>query len=66
LVICSFIEIYNEEIHDLLSNDIKEKHEIKEDQKGHVYVKDLSKHIIKSVVEMEKWMSIGFKNRAVS
>lgn len=65
LVSCSFIEIYNEEIHDLLSNDIKERREIKEDQKGQVYVKDLSKHVVKSVDEMERWMNIGFKNRAV-
>lgn len=65
MVTCSFMEIYNEEIHDLLGSDIKAKKEIKENEKGQVEVRDLSKHIVKSVAEMEKWMMIGFKNRAV-
>jgi len=30
LIRCSFIEIYNEEIHDLLGKDIKAKMELKE------------------------------------
>ena len=30
LVRCSYIEIYNEEIHDLISKDVKARYELKE------------------------------------
>lgn len=30
LLRCSYLEIYNEEIHDLLSKDVKQKYELKE------------------------------------
>ena len=41
LIRCSFIEIYNEEIHDLLSKDVKAKMELKESPEKGVFVKDL-------------------------
>lgn len=34
LIRCSYIEIYNEEIRDLLSSDSKQKRELKENQDG--------------------------------
>jgi hypothetical protein len=65
LIRCSYIEIYNEEIHDLLSGDVKEKYELKEDPNKGVYVKDLNKVIVKSVKEMEKLMMKGNSSRSV-
>ena len=41
-------EIYNEEIRDLLSRNPKNKLELKEDQDGGVFVKDLSNYVVKS------------------
>ncbi len=41
LIRCSFIEIYNEEIHDLLSRDVKARMELKESPEKGVFVKDL-------------------------
>lgn len=65
LVSCSYIEIYNEEIHDLLSKDTKAKMELKEQKDKGVFIKDLTKQIVKSIDEMEKYMNIGNSNRSV-
>lgn len=46
---CSFIEIYNEEIRDLLSSDTKAKRELKESPEKGVFIKDLSQVTTKSV-----------------
>lgn len=64
LVRCSYIEIYNEEIHDLLSKDVKAKYELKESPDEGVFIKDLNKKVVKSVSEMEQLMNVGNKNRS--
>lgn len=65
MVMCSFIEIYNEEIHDLLSKDIKARMELKESLDKGIFIKDLTRMRVKTTDEMEKYMDMGFKNRAV-
>jgi hypothetical protein len=64
LVRASYLEIYNEEIRDLLNKSLK-KLEIKERPDTGVYVKDLSSHVIKTIEEMDALMSAGNKNRSV-
>lgn len=39
--------------------------ELKESPDKGVFVKGLTMNIVKSTIEMEKFMDIGFKNRAV-
>jgi kinesin family protein 3/17 len=41
LVRCSYIEIYNEDIHDLLSKDVKERKDLKESPDKGLFIKDL-------------------------
>ncbi|XP_038677680.1 kinesin-like protein KIF17 [Scyliorhinus canicula] len=65
LVRASYLEIYNEEIRDLLGKDTKQKLELKEHPEKGIYVKDLSMHTVHSVLECEKIMDIGWGNRAV-
>ncbi|KAM4652758.1 kinesin-like protein KIF17 [Discoglossus pictus] len=65
LVRASYLEIYNEEIRDLLGEDTKLKLELKEHPDKGVYVKALSQHTVHSVVECEKIMEMGWKNRSV-
>lgn len=65
LVRCSYIEIYNEEIHDLLGRDVKARMDLKEYPDKGVFVKDLTMNVVKSVTEMDKWMNIGTENRSV-
>ncbi|XP_032903955.1 kinesin-like protein KIF17 [Amblyraja radiata] len=65
LVRASYLEIYNEEIRDLLGKDTKHKLELKEHPEKGIYVKDLSMHTVHSVTECEKIMDIGWGNRAV-
>jgi hypothetical protein len=65
LVRCSYLEIYNEEIHDLLGKDVKEKVELKESPDKGVFLKDLTMNVVKSIEEMDKFMTTGNKNRAV-
>lgn len=65
LIRCSFIEIYNEEIHDLLGKDIKAKMELKESPQKGVYVKDLTQIKVDNTEIMQKYMEMGFSNRAV-
>eukprot|EP00933_Yihiella_yeosuensis_P046887 TRINITY_DN42508_c0_g1_i1.p1 TRINITY_DN42508_c0_g1~~TRINITY_DN42508_c0_g1_i1.p1 ORF type:complete len:789 (+),score=209.05 TRINITY_DN42508_c0_g1_i1:81-2447(+) len=66
LVRGSYLEIYNEEIRDLLSKNPKERCELKDSPTSGVYVKDLSAFVVKSVAEMEQVLNAGLANRAVS
>ncbi len=63
LVWCSYLEIYNEAILDLLGDNHEEKHDIKEDPDRGIYVKNLTSLIIKNAVEVEHAMVKGSKNR---
>ncbi|KAH8046117.1 hypothetical protein JL722_13836 [Aureococcus anophagefferens] len=64
LVRASYLEIYNEEIRDLLSKDPKNKLELKENVDSGVYVKDLTSFIVKSSHEIDQVMQAGKKNRS--
>lgn len=64
LLRCSYLEVYNEEIHDLLSSDIRMRYELKEYPDKGIFVKDLTMSIVKSIAELEKLMTIGSKNRS--
>jgi hypothetical protein len=63
LVRCSYLEIYNEQILDLLSKNHSQNLAIKEDPNKGIYVKDLTNVIVKSVPEIEKALYAGMKNR---
>lgn len=65
LVRASYLEIYQEEIRDLLSRDSKTRLELKERPDVGVYVKDLSSFVTKSVEEIQHVMSVGHANRSV-
>jgi kinesin family protein 3/17 len=60
---CSFLEIYNEDIRDLLGRDVEKKLELKEDPNKGVFTKDLTTCIVKSIGEIEKLMNQGNGNR---
>lgn len=65
LVKVAFLELYNEEIRDLLSKNFKNKLEIRENPETGVYVKDLQKYMIESPAEMKEKLLHGRENRAV-
>ncbi|CAK6960965.1 kinesin-like protein KIF17 [Scomber scombrus] len=65
LVRASYLEIYNEEVRDLLGNDTKQRLELKEHPEHGVYVRDLSMHTVHSVGECERIIEQGWRNRAV-
>ncbi|KAM4612758.1 kinesin-like protein KIF17 [Polymixia lowei] len=65
LVRASYLEIYNEEIRDLLGHDTKQRMELKEHPERGVYVRDLSMHTVHSVRECERIMEQGWRNRSV-
>ena len=65
LVRASYLEIYNEEIRDLLSKDPKNSLELKENIDSGVYVKDLTSFVVKNVTEIDHVMQAGKKNRSV-
>jgi len=64
LLRCSYLEIYNEEIHDLLSSDVRARYELKESPDKGLFVKDLTMTIVKSNKELHKCMVLGTKNRS--
>ncbi|KAI9143948.1 P-loop containing nucleoside triphosphate hydrolase protein [Paraphysoderma sedebokerense] len=64
LVRISYLEIYNEEIRDLLKTE-SGKLDLKERPDVGVYVKDLSSFVVKDTAEMDKLMEVGNKNRSV-
>lgn len=65
LVRCSYLEIYNESILDLLSKSSQQNLQIKEDPNKGIYVKDLTTVIVKTVPELEKILFAGMKLRKV-
>lgn len=58
LVRASFLEIYNEEIRDLLSKSPKDKLELKEHKDSGVYVKGLNAFVVKSVPEIKNVLEV--------
>ena len=65
---CSYLEIYNEEVYDLLNenkkkNAMPEKLELHEGAEKGVFVKGLKWLIVKSIPEMEQAMNFGTRNR---
>ena len=54
LVRASYLEIYQEEIRDLLDRDPSKRHELREKPDTGVYVKDLQSFVCKSVKEIEQ------------
>ncbi|KAH8854535.1 Kinesin-like protein isoform 2 [Schistosoma japonicum] len=65
LVRASYLEIYKEEIRDLLRRDQSKHLEIREKPDSGIYIKDLSSVLTKSIDEILKVMTIGYQNRAV-
>ncbi|CAD5117991.1 DgyrCDS6732 [Dimorphilus gyrociliatus] len=65
LIHSSYLEIYNEEIRDLLGKDSKKKLDLKEHPEKGVYVAGLSLHPCKSVIDCQKIMEKGWDNRSV-
>nr|AEG74528.1 kinesin-2 motor subunit FLA8 [Dunaliella salina] len=64
MVRASFLEIYNEEVRDLLSKDPKNKLDVKEHKESGVYVKGLNAFVVKSVPELQNVLAVGDKNRS--
>lgn len=65
MVRASFLEIYNEEVRDLLGIDYEKKLDLKEDAKKEIYVKDLCICAVKSVHEITNLMDKGNDRRQV-
>ncbi len=57
----SYLEIYNEEIRDLLSKDPKNRLELKESVDSGVYVKDLTSCVVNSVAEIDHVMQVIYR-----
>ncbi|XP_030211624.1 kinesin family member 3Cb [Gadus morhua] len=65
LVRASYLEIYQEEIRDLLCKNNSRSLELKESADCGVYVRDLSSVVTKNVSELEHVMNMGNQSRAV-
>ena len=65
LVRAQYLEIYQEDIRDLLSKDQSQRLELKESPDRGVYVKDLSSFVTKNNNEIEHVMTVGNQNRSV-
>lgn len=62
LVRVSYLEIYNEEVRDLLGSDQTGRLEVKERPDTGVYVKDLSAFSVHNADDMDRIMNVGNKN----
>ncbi|XP_040570010.1 osmotic avoidance abnormal protein 3 isoform X2 [Lepeophtheirus salmonis] len=65
LVHASYLEIYNEEIRDLLGQDCKKKLDLKEHPDRGVYVPNISLHPVHNTASCEALMNQGWNNRSV-
>jgi kinesin family protein 3/17 len=59
LVRASYLEIYNEEIRDLLAKDPHKKMELKESVDRGVYVRDLMQFVVKNVSEINSVLQVN-------
>lgn len=67
LIRCSYLELYNEEIRDLLTNQKNPpKCELKEDNNKGVYVKGLSDVVVESPDDLVKMFDRGLTNRTTA
>lgn len=66
LIRCSYIEIYNEAIHDLLDYSPEARLELKETPQKGVFIKDLSTVIVRSAADTRKTMEKGAANRHIA
>lgn len=67
LIRCSYLELYNEEIRDLLTNQKNApKCELKEDNNKGVYVKGLSDVVVESPDDLVKMFDRGLTNRTTA
>lgn len=63
----TYLEIYNEEVRDLLGSKSHNKQslEVKERPDIGVFVKDLTGYVVHNADELEKVMQLGNKNRSI-
>jgi hypothetical protein len=65
LVRVSMMEIYNEELRDLIGKESKQKLELKEQKDKGVYVKGLTSYVVKDATQIDNVLQTGKKNRTV-
>lgn len=65
LVRASFVEVYKDDVYDLLNTTTRAKLELKESPDKGVYVKDLSEFRVNSVEDCIKCLRVGQKQRKV-
>lgn len=65
LIRCSYLEIYNEKLRDLLSPNPKTKLELKESPDRGPFVKDLKLQVAKTTADLERMMELGASNRSI-
>lgn len=63
LVRATYLEIYNEEVRDLLGKDQNVRLEVKERPDIGVFVKDLSGYVVNNADDLDRIMTLGNKNR---
>ena len=66
IVSVAFLEIYNEEIRDLLCKQEPSSLELKEHPEQGFYVKDLSTHVVQHWKDMDELMATGNRKRTVA
>lgn len=66
LLKCSFIEIYKENIHDLLDNNFVSNLKVHETPLKGVWIQGLSEHYVSTVNEIIAFLKSGERHRAVS
>jgi kinesin family protein 3/17 len=70
LVTCQFVEIYMEDVMDLLAETTgkasdRQKLQLKETAEGSIFVAGASKHTVRSAAELMTWLEKGKKNKQV-
>ena len=65
LVKCAYIEIYNEEVRDLLNYDSKTKLELKESPDKGIFIKNLTMLVVTNIADIAKAMESGNTHRIV-
>ena len=65
MVQASYLEIYNEEVRDLLGKDPVKKLNVKSSPKKGIFVQGLSMHTVATVADIDHVQALGEDNRSV-
>lgn len=65
-IVCSYSEIYNEQVFDLLDPTLQKKLQVREDPKKGIYLENETQMVVNNMEDLQNLMNKGQRNRTVA